>query len=93
MIITARPVGMFRMTDEAGGDHKVLCVPADDPRWRHVKNIADVSPYELQAIKHFFTHYKDLEPGNYVQVADWIARDAAEAEVQRSLERFQTGGN
>jgi inorganic pyrophosphatase len=27
MIITARPVGMFRMTDEAGGDHKVHACP------------------------------------------------------------------
>ena len=26
--LTARPVAMFRMTDEHGGDDKVLCVPA-----------------------------------------------------------------
>jgi inorganic pyrophosphatase len=27
VIVTARPVGMFEMRDEAGGDDKVLCVP------------------------------------------------------------------
>jgi inorganic pyrophosphatase len=28
--LAARPVAMFQMTDEAGGDDKVLCVPAGD---------------------------------------------------------------
>ena len=26
-LVRARPIGMFRMKDEAGGDDKVLCVP------------------------------------------------------------------
>ena len=42
-IVEARPVGMFRMVDEAGGDDKVLCVPAGDPRWDHIQDIGDVS--------------------------------------------------
>ena len=31
-LMRCRAIGMFRMTDEAGGDDKVLCVPGDDPR-------------------------------------------------------------
>ena len=88
VIITARPVGMLRMADEAGGDDKVLCVPAADPRWDHVIDIADVPSFEREAIKHFFSHYKDLEPGKYVEAGDWANREAAEAEVTRSLDRF-----
>ena len=42
-IVEARPVAMFQMTDEAGGDDKVLCVPAGDVRWDHVKDLADVA--------------------------------------------------
>ncbi len=30
-LVTARAIGMFRMTDEAGPDDKVLCVSANDP--------------------------------------------------------------
>ena len=93
VIVESRPVGMFRMTDEAGGDDKVLCVPAGDPRWDHIKDIGDVPSFELEAIKHFFVHYKDLEPGKYVKAADWVDREAAEAEVERSLERFKAGGH
>jgi inorganic pyrophosphatase len=92
-IVEARPVAMFQMTDEAGGDDKVLCVPAVDGRWDHIKDVGDVPPTELEAIKHFFVHYKDLEPGKYVKAADWAGRAEAEAEVNRSIERFKTQGH
>jgi inorganic pyrophosphatase len=93
VLVEARPVAMFRMTDEAGGDDKVLCVPAGDPRWDHVNDLVDVPSFELETIKHFFVHYKDLEPGKFVKAADWVGRAEAEAEVQRSLERFTGEGH
>ena len=92
-IVEARPVAMFNMTDEAGGDDKVLCVPAGDGRWDHIQDVGDVPSSELEAIKHFFVHYKDLEPGKYVKAADWSSRAEAEAEVTRSIERFKTQGH
>lgn len=93
VLVEVRPVGMFNMVDEAGGDAKVLCVPAGDKRWDHIQDIADVPPFELEAIKHFFVHYKDLEPGKFVEAADWVGRAEAEAEVLRSVERFKAGGH
>jgi len=92
-IVEARPVAMFKMTDEAGGDDKVLCVPAGDGRWDHIQDVGDVPAHELEAIKHFFVHYKDLEPGKYVKAADWASREEAEAEVSRSIERFPGHGH
>jgi inorganic pyrophosphatase len=91
VLVEVRPVGMFNMVDEAGGDAKVLCVPAGDKRWDHIQDIADVADFELEAIKHFFVHYKDLEPGKFVKAADWVGRAQAEAEVLRSVERFKAG--
>ena len=90
-LVEARPVGMFQMTDEAGGDDKVLCVPAGDVRWDHIQDLGDVSSFELESIKHFFVHYKDLEPNKWVKAADFVDRAKAEAEVLASLERFKTG--
>jgi inorganic pyrophosphatase len=90
-IVVARPVGMFQMEDEAGGDDKVLCVPTPDIRWDHIQEIEDVPPFELEAIKHFFVHYKDLEPKKWVKAADFVGRDKAEAEVLASIERFKAG--
>ncbi len=54
VVVAARPVAMFQMTDEAGGDDKVLCVPAGDPRWDYVQDLDDVPSMELAGIKHFF---------------------------------------
>ncbi len=85
--IRARAVGMFRMTDEAGGDDKVLCVPAHDPRLQHTQDIEDISNFDLLEIQHFFEVYKDLEPGKSVEGASWVNRAAAEAEIHASYER------
>src|SRR5271167_4067397 len=93
VLVEARPVGMFNMVDEAGGDAKVLCVPAGDKRWDHIQDIGDVPAYELDVIKHFFSQYKALEPGKYVKAADWVGRAEAEAEVHRSVERFKADGH
>jgi inorganic pyrophosphatase len=92
-LIRCRAIGMFRMTDEKGGDDKVLCVPAGDHRWDHIQDIGDVPEFELDVIKHFFVHYKDLEPGKFVKAADWVGREEAEAEIQRSIERFKAEGH
>ena len=84
VLVEARPVAMFQMVDEAGGDDKVLCVPAGDPRWDHIQDLHDVPQMELDGIKHFFMHYKDLEPNKFVKAAEWVGRAEAEAEIQRS---------
>jgi inorganic pyrophosphatase len=59
--IRARPVGLFRMTDEKGPDEKILCVPLRDPMWSHVAELGDLNPNLLNEIEHFFQVYKDLE--------------------------------
>ncbi|UCR88496.1 inorganic diphosphatase [Mycetocola spongiae] len=76
--VKVRPVGVLNMSDEAGSDAKVLVVPAKDPRWSHIQDISDVSEQTKNEIEHFFTRYKDLEPGKWVKVDGW--GDAAEAE-------------
>ena len=92
-LIKCRAIGMFRMTDEAGGDDKVLCVPATDPRLEHLRDINHVSKFDRLEIQHFFEVYKDLEPGKSVEGAEWVGRTEAEAEVHASFERFKTEGH
>jgi inorganic pyrophosphatase len=86
-LIRCRAIGMFRMRDEAGGDDKVLCVPASDPRMEHIQDLKDVSEFDLLEIQHFFETYKDLEPGKSVEGATWTGRAEAEEEIQASRQR------
>ena len=92
-LIKCRAIGMFRMTDEAGGDDKVLCVPTTDPRLEHMRDINHVPKFDLLEIQHFFEVYKDLEPGKSVEGANWVDRTAAEAEVNASFKRLQDSGS
>ncbi len=90
-LITARIIGMFKMSDEKGPDEKVLCVPAHDPRALQC-DIQDVPEFDLLEIQHFFEVYKELEPGKSVEGASWAGRAAAEAEVEASRKRFIEAG-
>ena len=91
-LIACRAIGMFRMTDEAGGDDKVLTVPATDPRVAHLQDINDVSEFDRLEIQHFFETYKDLEPGKSVEGAEWVGRAEAEAEIEASRKRALDAG-
>jgi len=78
--VMVRPIGVFRMSDEAGADDKVLVVPAKDPRYAPFRDLEDVSarlPFLLREIEHFFHVYKDVEPGKATEPGQW--EDAATA--------------
>ena len=89
VIVKSRIVGMYTMTDEAGGDDKLLAVPAGDPRWDHIQDIGDVNEFELKAIAHFFERYKDLEPGKSVTPGGWVGKDEAAKVTQAAVERYK----
>ena len=92
-VINVRPVGVLKMQDEAGGDEKVIAVPVPKltKRYEHVANYTDMPEITLQQIRHFFEHYKDLEPGKWVKVLGW--GDAAEAKkmIAEAIERAKHG--
>jgi inorganic pyrophosphatase len=78
-ILPVRPIGVLELEDEAGGDEKILAVPI--PRvtriYDKVHSWQDIPEIDLERIRHFFEHYKDLEPEKWVRVGNW--RDADEA--------------
>ncbi|AYA62919.1 inorganic diphosphatase [Alteromonas sp. RKMC-009] len=92
-VIKCRPVGVLNMTDESGTDAKVLAVPVDklSTIYRDVKDINDVPELTKQQIEHFFSHYKDLEPGKWVKIDGWADAEAAKAEIVSSAKRYEEG--
>ncbi|HVC25161.1 MAG TPA: inorganic diphosphatase [Acidimicrobiales bacterium] len=89
-LIRSRPVAMFKMTDEKGPDDKIVCVPADDPRYDTLQDLGDLPALERAMIQHFFEVYKALEPGKRVESADWADRTAAETEIVAARRRQHT---
>lgn len=69
-VVKVRPVGVLRMSDEEGVDHKIICVPdvKIDPRFAHINDIDDIEEHIKKECELFLTDYKKLEPGKYEQV-------------------------
>jgi inorganic pyrophosphatase len=88
-VVSCRVIGMLRMTDEKGGDDKLLCVAAGDIRKDYLTDISDLPTFELEEIKHFFEVYKSLEPNKSVHGGDWVNQGAAEDEINNSYARFK----
>ncbi|MGL5741493.1 MAG: inorganic diphosphatase [Legionella sp.] len=89
-VITCRPVGMLKMTDESGVDAKILAVPISKLTkiYESINTYKDLPQYLLNSLEHFFSHYKDLEEGKWVKLDGWAGPDAACEEILASVERF-----
>ncbi len=90
-VIEARPIGVLLMEDEEGPDAKIIAVPKEkiDPRFKDVKDIEDMPNAIKEKIKHFFEHYKELEPGKWVKVTGWKGRDEAIKRIREAIERYR----
>ena len=91
VVVRCRPIGVLKMTDESGGDAKVLAVPVDKvlPIYTHWQKPDDMNDLRLQQIQHFFEHYKDLEPGKWVKVDGWYGPDEAKKEILAGVENYK----
>lgn len=90
-VVRCRPLGMLLMEDEGGGDMKMLAVPVAKltPRYNKIKTIEDVPEDLLGQIRHFFEHYKDLEPGKWAKVSGWTGPDDAAKIIMKGVAKFQ----
>jgi len=90
-VIRCRPIGVLKMTDEAGEDAKVLAVPCSKltPLYNDVKSYKDIPEITLNQISHFFEHYKDLEAGKWVKIEGWADIDSAAQEISESVARYE----
>jgi inorganic pyrophosphatase len=88
-VINVRPIGVLVMEDNKGQDEKVIAVPSPHltRRYENVLNYTDLPEITLQQIQHFFEHYKDLEPGKWVKIGDWMDADAARKMIIEAIER------
>jgi inorganic pyrophosphatase len=85
-VVRSRPVGALIMEDEAGGDDKIIAVPVDKlhPYYSNIGSYRDLPEILREQVKHFFTHYKDLEPGKWVKFSRW-------AEPEEAMELIRKG--
>jgi inorganic pyrophosphatase len=88
-LINVRPIGVLIMEDNAGKDEKIIAVPSPHltRRYEDVFEYSDLPEITLKQIAHFFEHYKDLEPGKWVKIGDWMDAAAARRMIVEAIDR------
>lgn len=86
--IRVRPVGVFLMEDQGAADHKIIAVPAGDPRWASVGDISDVPDHFRRELEHFFSVYKELEDKK-TAVLGWMGADDARTVIEKAAASFR----
>jgi inorganic pyrophosphatase len=84
-----RPVGVLKMVDDGGADEKIIAVPSMKltKRYVDVHDYTDLPKITIEQIQHFFTHYKDLEPGKWVKLEGWGDVTEAKRLIVEAIER------
>ncbi len=87
VMINVTPIAMLEMEDESGKDEKIIAVPSEksDPMYGVMKDLGDISEHVKAKIKHFFEHYKELEPGKWVKLNDWKGKKEAMAAILEGI--------
>ena len=87
--LEARPIGIMMMKDEEGVDSKVIAVPVEkvDPEFASVKDVNNLSESVKKKIGHFFSYYKSIEPGKWVEITGWQDANAAKEEISKAIAR------
>lgn len=93
-VMRCRPVGVLMMEDNAGQDEKIIAVPVPElhPYHDNVEDYTDLRPILRDQIEHFFSHYKDLEPGKWARTEGWQDAAAARRMIVEGIERARRAG-
>ena len=83
-VIASRPIGMLEMVDGGDRDEKILCVPAEDPRYAQVKSLDDIASHRLDEIAEFFRTYKNLEK-KVTEILGWQNVDKVMPLVEKCI--------
>lgn len=86
-VVKCRVIGLLEMKDEEGVDTKLIAVPVKkvDPLYGVYEDMDDVPVAVKDRIKHFFDHYKELEPNKWVKTEKFLSQEAAIKEVKNGL--------
>jgi len=86
-VISTRVIGMLEMEDEAGVDTKIIAVPTMkvDPFYAHINDVLDLDEPTRKKIKHFFDHYKELEPNKWVKTKEFLGKGEALKNIESTM--------
>jgi inorganic pyrophosphatase len=94
-MMRVRLLGVMEFVDSGEVDDKLLVVPADDIRFKHIEKIEDLPAHTLDEVSFFFARYKDLQfkykgqTDKTVEVKGFFGKDRAEEIFTKAKKRFE----
>ncbi|HVY67489.1 MAG TPA: inorganic diphosphatase [Patescibacteria group bacterium] len=88
-VVAARPVGFMEMIDSGDIDNKIIAVPAADPRFDYIKDLADIPPHLLKEMQNFFETYKLLQ-NKKVEIKGFENKARALKELEETRRAYQS---
>lgn len=87
-VVNCRPIGILHMTDEAGGDEKLVAIPTPSvsAMFKDIHELDDLPKLLIDQIAHFFERYKDLEDGKWVKIDRWGDATEARENIKKAIE-------
>jgi inorganic pyrophosphatase len=91
VLLTAIPVGGFRMIDDKEADDKIIAVLDGDAAYGEIKDIEDVPPPVIDRLKHYFLTYKQgpNQRKNACEIVEVYNRQRAHAVVQAGVADYE----
>lgn len=89
-LIKCKIIGCLETSDSEGIDPKLIMCPIDkiDPTSKEINEISDISPFILDQIKYFFSHYKDLE-NKHVEIGNFVKKEKAIQIYKESIDSYK----
>ena len=89
-IVRARAIGGLRMTDDKGGDDKIIAVCIDDPAYASYRELRELPPHVTKELDRFFRDYKVLE-AKTVDVEEFYSTKRALEVINSSRAAYDRG--
>ncbi len=88
-IVRARPIGMITMSDDKGGDDKIIAVALDDPEVNQYMETTQFPTHRMKELQRFLLDYKALEEKE-VRLGPLRGRAAAQGVIRDAMQLYQT---
>lgn len=87
-LVTAKVIGVMRMSDQGDADDKIIAVCAGDPSVNHIQDISELPKHFISELRNFFEDYKKLEHKT-VLVEDFQNHELAKQIILDSFIMYQ----